>query len=454
MECKVMRNEFYPNYLVHFGIKGQKWGVRRFETESGHLTAAGKARYDDYEYAKSQTKKAKEAYRQANAKASSTYNTADLKAAKNAQGMYALRKKQQSDAKAKMQMNTRSEAGKKVGKHEQKLIEKYKAKGMSQEEAEVAAFKRVKLEKKLAIAGAVTVAAAAAYGAKKYHDYVADEVLEVGKTKMKRIENNADTSLFDTFYASNNAKDNDKYTGMYGAAHKQAGHDVYQKSLELTENIKIASDKNAKSTMTDVLKKTSSQNRDEIIKSMENRKQYLSDDKQGKAFKKGLEDIKAGRYDTKAAYDAFNIHMGSNHLFGNGGGGDKVMAEYKQALKDKGYSGIKDRNDASYSGYNAKSARIIFDNSKVKVSDVRKVSDSEINKKNEKAVKDILMRNTAKAYGGQAAAIAGLAGLGAAASSASRKSENNKAIAAYKKEHPGTKLSNDEILENYYGGKK
>lgn len=33
--------------LAHHGIKGQKWGVRRFENEGGHLTAAGKARYDD-----------------------------------------------------------------------------------------------------------------------------------------------------------------------------------------------------------------------------------------------------------------------------------------------------------------------------------------------------------------------------------------------------------------------
>lgn len=33
--------------LQHHGIKGQKWGVRRFESANGHLTAAGKARYDD-----------------------------------------------------------------------------------------------------------------------------------------------------------------------------------------------------------------------------------------------------------------------------------------------------------------------------------------------------------------------------------------------------------------------
>ena len=33
------------NYISHHGIKGQKWGVRRFEDASGHLTPAGKRRY-------------------------------------------------------------------------------------------------------------------------------------------------------------------------------------------------------------------------------------------------------------------------------------------------------------------------------------------------------------------------------------------------------------------------
>lgn len=35
--------------LYHFGVKGMKWGVRRYEDKSGHLTPAGKKRYDDYD---------------------------------------------------------------------------------------------------------------------------------------------------------------------------------------------------------------------------------------------------------------------------------------------------------------------------------------------------------------------------------------------------------------------
>lgn len=34
------------NYLAHYGIKGQKWGVRRFQNPDGSLTEEGKRRYN------------------------------------------------------------------------------------------------------------------------------------------------------------------------------------------------------------------------------------------------------------------------------------------------------------------------------------------------------------------------------------------------------------------------
>ena len=44
-----MRNVFTyydeKDYLAHYGIKGQKWGVRRFQNPDGTLTDAGKVRY-------------------------------------------------------------------------------------------------------------------------------------------------------------------------------------------------------------------------------------------------------------------------------------------------------------------------------------------------------------------------------------------------------------------------
>jgi hypothetical protein len=37
--------EFETNYLAHHGIKGQKWGIRRFQNADGSLTSDGRKRY-------------------------------------------------------------------------------------------------------------------------------------------------------------------------------------------------------------------------------------------------------------------------------------------------------------------------------------------------------------------------------------------------------------------------
>jgi len=39
-------------YLMHHGIKGQKWGVRRYQNADGSLTPAGKLRYSSVKYAR------------------------------------------------------------------------------------------------------------------------------------------------------------------------------------------------------------------------------------------------------------------------------------------------------------------------------------------------------------------------------------------------------------------
>lgn len=50
-------------YLIHHGIQGQKWGVRRYQNADGSLTAAGKKRYYDSDGRLTQNRKARKEFR-------------------------------------------------------------------------------------------------------------------------------------------------------------------------------------------------------------------------------------------------------------------------------------------------------------------------------------------------------------------------------------------------------
>ena len=37
----------YNQELYHYGVKGMKWGVRRYQNKDGSLTSKGKKRYEE-----------------------------------------------------------------------------------------------------------------------------------------------------------------------------------------------------------------------------------------------------------------------------------------------------------------------------------------------------------------------------------------------------------------------
>ena len=68
---KFKMNNYYTNELYHHGIKGMKWGVRRYQNPDGSLTAAGRERYGSGELAE-----ARDNYRDAKKEYNRAYNKA------------------------------------------------------------------------------------------------------------------------------------------------------------------------------------------------------------------------------------------------------------------------------------------------------------------------------------------------------------------------------------------
>lgn len=112
------------NDLQHHGIKGQRWGVRRFQNSNGSLTPAGKKRYgyDDNKVNSSDVKRLKKAIKTANKDAKSLRkagytkeadtidgvvkkNTVRLEKAKNYKGEQHNRVKKMSDQELRQKIN-------------------------------------------------------------------------------------------------------------------------------------------------------------------------------------------------------------------------------------------------------------------------------------------------------------------------------------------------------------
>ena len=75
--------------LRHHGIKGQKWGIRRFQNKDGSLTNAGKKRYDGPAQTKKEKKELKKSQKEWDKKFEENYIAAYNRAAEKSDKLVA-----------------------------------------------------------------------------------------------------------------------------------------------------------------------------------------------------------------------------------------------------------------------------------------------------------------------------------------------------------------------------
>lgn len=311
------------------------------------------------------------------------------------------------------------------------------AKGLTQEEAEVAAYKRARAEKIVAACAATTIVAVGAYLAAHEIDRRTDKIIS-DKTQWKRIASDDSKELHDVFYQAH-GRDAQKYEGLYGAqkGYGQYG-DIFQKTIR-TSGLKVASQERGRKALQDALTGDSSLKK-EFMSSIRDRADHpFLGPKQKGVAKRALRDLKAGKV-TPAVYDVFNSEIVGTH------GQDPLSQKVFSNLKKQGFHAIEDMNDRKYSGYGAKSATIVFDKSRATVESVRKVSTKEIA---EKAQYEMQVIN-GKTWVKSRLAVAGAGVAVGAGVRANRTRNENSVVANYRKQHPNTELSYEQILQAYY----
>lgn len=366
--------------LYHWGVKGQKWGVRRYQNKDGSLTAAGRKRYSD----DPKVVESKAAVKQASKdrrKALAEYNSANNKyyavptranAKRLDESIDNLRKAESSLKSTKFKYGVDKEAARlrekgynnqNKSKHRQNLEEKYKKLGLTDEEAQAAANKRIRTEKIVAGAAALTVAACAGYYVNKHRKTKIDGIIKAGDL-MQRVEmEDTNGKLHDVFYLSKGEHDNKRYAGMLGMTRQQQTGKAYLMKLEAKSDIKVASQEKARKVFEDLYKN----DRDFRIAAYDLAGEHFSGKNVANLFDDSPKNM-------KKLYENFNANL----IGARESGIDK---KFYDKLKEQGYGAIQDINDMKFSGYKAKNPLIVFDNSagNIMVKSMTKMEDQTMN---------------------------------------------------------------------------
>ena len=382
--------------LTHHGIKGMKWGVRRFQNKDGSLTPAGKRRYDE----------------------------------PNQQSNSSPRSNHQSNSNAK-----KYKIPKNKSLHRLKLEEKYMKQGMSREEAEQAAAKRIRTEQFVAAAAGVTVASCLAYA--KYKGYTTDKIIKENSDfqRIMRLNPNAEIRKDYRQYVTINKKDKVLYKGMF-ADHinklKEDSENIYDITIKNRSDIKVASEKRARDTFTNLFK-NDKEFKDEFIERLQKDGYAVSKGRLDGIFNKMKDNPNSltDREIKTKAYDLFNVMLAEP-----GERTQKNSSRFYDALRKQGINAVVDVNDSKINNYHAKMPLILFDGEFDNVK--KRIMD---NKEIQQNMNKHLNRSANQSYMALGAAAVGLY----ASVPIYNKAKIDRKRLEYKELHPNTKMTDSEI---------
>lgn len=395
--------------LYHFGVKSMKWGVRRYQNEDGSLTSLGKKR-NQMRFDRKIAKKRQTTSNIVNAEYS---------------------RREFEDAKTRLKLENQ----KKKSKRKQDLEKKYLKQGFTKDEAEIKAYNRAKTETILKVAGGIALASAAAYVAYKHYDKVTDRVFEKG-SKIGRLTNDGSEPTNRAFYGFVNKHDKDRYEGLYGKTLGENGT-VYRKAMRAAGDINIASPESARKVLKNMFD-TDKQSFNTFKKNMDELASVVPlTTKQGRLWDKAKRELDSGKIGDNA-YKAFNTMLAFHTKEQQ-----PINDKFYSAMKKAGYGAIRDVNDKEYSGYFAKNPLIVFDTDKIDVEGFTKLGNDHINSMFNKEQGKIAAHALANEYGPIGAVFATSMG----AMKLVKRSSETKFVENYRKQHPESTLSNNEILK-------
>lgn len=303
--------------LYHHGIKGQKWGIRRYQYADGTYTPAGRKRYG----------------------VSQSSSNAQRVAT-----MMGMRVKDVVNT-ARTQVTGRQ------------YVDTYLKRGTT--------FARIQTSKEFE-----NFAFYATYkkaDSDKYMGLFGKNLTSRASSDAKRAEKTANASGSEADAAT--AKQlRDKANNMK----------VYQLKLETTKKLKVPSDENASDITANLLK--DSEFKKNVVASIEDSKEKMRRPTQQVLFKQAQNALnkdpsKMTTSEKVAVYKALNLSL-TNHNQQE----VAAQAKFYSELKKKGYNALLDYNDKDYSSYHAKRPMIVFDTDSVKLQSVAEANPKVVEK--------------------------------------------------------------------------